>query len=80
MAAGRERFGTVTLANGWENAKVASPWCEFSPRTKMFTSPNTANVTGASHRRKALLGGRAAKSRSTGCTWSAIVIRSTPWT
>ena len=25
-AAGRVRFGTVTLANGWENANVASPW------------------------------------------------------
>ena len=80
MAAGRVRFGTVTLANGWENAKVASPWCAFSPRTKMSTSPNTANAAGASQRRKALLGGLAAKSRSTGGTRSATVMRSTPWT
>jgi len=80
MTAGRVRFGKITLANGWENANVASPWCEFSPRTKMFTSPNTANVTGATQRRKALLGGRAARSRSAGCKSSAVVMRSTPWT
>ena len=39
----------------------------------MFASPNTANAAGASHRRKALLGGWAARSRSTGGTSSASV-------
>ena len=41
----------VTLANGWENAKVASPWWANRPSTKMSTSPNTTNVAGASQRR-----------------------------
>ena len=69
----------MTLAKGWENANVASPLCEYPPRTKMSTSPNARNVAGASQRRKGLTGAAAVSSRS-GCTWLAIVMRSTPWT
>ena len=39
--AGSDRFGTVTLANGWENANVASPGCAKYPSTKMSISPKS---------------------------------------
>ena len=54
-AAGSERSGTETVANGWEKAKVASPLCANRPNTKMSISPNTANPTGASQRRQGLI-------------------------
>ena len=68
----------MTLANSWENAKVASPWCAFSPRTKMSMSPKTRNVAGASHRRTALTG--AAPASSTVGTRSVVVMRPIPST
>ncbi len=63
----------MTLANGWENAKVTSPWCANRPNTKMSTSPNTANVTGPSQRRQGLTG--AASAFTTGAC-SVMVMRS----
>ena len=50
----------MTLANGWEDANVTSPWCASRPNTKMFTSPNTANVAGPSQRRQVVTGAASA--------------------
>ena len=50
----------MTFANGWENAKVASPCWANRPKPKMSTSPNTANATGASQRRQGLTGAASA--------------------
>src|ERR1700722_6667938 len=72
------RFGTVTLANGWEKANVESPAWEKYPSTKMSMSPKNTNVAGASQRRKALPG--TATVDSTVGTRSEIVMRSPPWT
>ena len=55
----------MTLENGWENAKVTSPWCASRPNTKMSTSPNTANVAGPSQRRHGLTGAASAFTTGT---------------
>src|SRR5581483_5775909 len=63
-SAGSCRFGTETLANGWEKAKLASPLCANRPNTRMSTRPKMANPTGASQRRQGLTG--AASATTTG--------------
>src|ERR1700749_1570335 len=68
-AAGSERLGMVTLANGWEDANGTSPWGASRPNTKMYTSPNTGNAVGASQRRQVLTGAASALT-----TWMCSVM------